>query len=127
MDQQRAVADLFECCAKRRQQVRRQRANESDRVVDYYFLFARQTQAARSRIERGKHALLGVYVALGQCIQEGRFAGVGVTHDRDHWKSLSCSSFATFLTALSLCLDLTFQTIDAIADAATIGFELCFT
>src|SRR6185369_10608386 len=38
----------------------------------------------------------------------------------------SRTSFATFLPSLSLRLDLTFETIDAVANAAPIRFEFCF-
>ena len=64
MDEQIAVVDLFERGAKSRQQIGRQITNETDRVVDDNFLLARQAQAARGRVERGEHPLLGVDVAV---------------------------------------------------------------
>src|SRR6185369_3014984 len=125
--QQSAVADLFECCAKRGKQIGRQCANKTDRVVDDDFLFAWQTQPSRRRIESRKHALLCVHVAFGQRVQKRGFSSVRITDYRDHRQALSCPTFATFLTTMTLRFDLSLETVDAIANATTIGFELCFT
>ena len=51
----------------------------------------------------------------------------GAVDDRDDREALSRSSLAPFVTALSLRFDLSFETVDAIADAAAIRFEFGFT
>src|ERR1041385_3538020 len=126
MNQQRTVADLLERRTKRRQQIGWQCANKSDRVVDDNFLFAWQTQPSRGRIEGGEHPLLGMHVAFCERIEQSGLSGVGVADNGDHRQSLPRSSFAALLPALSLCLDLAFETINAIANAAAISFEFCF-
>src|SRR5438874_1767290 len=104
-----------------------QRANKTDCVVDYHFLLAWQAEPARSGIEGREHALLGMHLTLRQRIEQSGFSSVGVTDYRDHRQALARSSFATLLAALALSFDFSFQTIDAIANATTIGFELSFT
>src|SRR5688572_14524441 len=127
MDEQAAVADLLERRTKSGKQIRRQRPNKTDRVVDDNFLFARQTQASRRRIESGKHALLGVYFTLRQRIQQRGLARVGVTDNRDDGQLLARASFTPFLAALAVRFNLLFETIDAVANTTAISFQFGFT
>src|ERR1051325_2316385 len=127
VQQQAAVADFFERGPKRGKQSGWQVANKADRVVDYYFLLARQAQAARRRIERGKHSLFGAHVAVGERVEQRRLAGVGIPDDRNYRKLIPGSYLSSFLTPLALRLDVALEAVDAIANTAAIHLQFCFT
>src|ERR1043165_1165952 len=62
MDEKVAVINLFERGAEGGDEVGRQVAYEAHGVVDDDLLLARQPEAARGRVERGEHALLGEHL-----------------------------------------------------------------
>src|ERR1044071_5960713 len=125
--QQIAIANLFERGAKGGEQIGRQVAYESDRVVDDDFLFARQAQPTRSRVERGEHSLLRVNVARSERVQKRRLARVGIADNRDDRKLALASHLASFLPALRETVYLFFEAIDSIAHAATVCLKFRFT
>src|SRR5215213_8818390 len=124
MYEQVRVADLFERGAEGREQVRRQVAYEADRVVDDDLLLARQAQAARGRVERGEHALLGVDRARSEGVQQRGLAGVRVADNRDDGELAADALLAPLLTAQAQTLNLFFESVYAVAHAAAVGFEL---
>ncbi len=119
-----AVVDLFERGAEGGDEVGRQVAYEADRVVDDHLLLARQTQAARGRVERGEHAPLGQNLGGGERVQERRLAGVGVADDGDDGQAPPRALLAALLAAHALVLDLLLKTVDAVAHAAAVGLKL---
>ena len=45
---------------------------------------ARQPQPAHGGIEGGEQHVLGHHLGVGQAVEQGRLAGIGVAHQGDH-------------------------------------------
>ena len=75
---------------ERLDQAVRQFADETDRVREQNILVRRQFQAARRRVQRGEQFILGQNVRAGERVEQGGFAGVGVTDDGGQ-RPVSCA------------------------------------
>src|SRR6266498_4854273 len=126
VDQQVGLLHLFQRGLERGEQVFRQVADEAHGVVDDDLLVARQPQSAAGRIERGEHSLLGGDLAVGQRVEQGAFAGVGVTDDRDHGHVAPDALDSALAPAFADVFQFVFEQRDAFAHAAAVDFELGF-
>src|ERR1039457_4447075 len=79
------------------------------------------------RIERGEHARIGQHGGLCEAVEERRFSGVGVAHQRNRRQGggvpLAAVQRASGAHAIQILLDF----LDAAVDAAAIGFQLRLT
>ena len=105
----------------------RQPAHKTHRVGEQHGLTTGQRQASRGGVERGKEAILHKYTRCGERIEQCRLASVGVTHDGDRRQPTTVSALTLLEARTTKVLQLTFQFGDALHDATTVYFELCFT
>ena len=82
LDQEVGVVQLLERGAERLDQVGRQIADEADRVGQHHLALAREAEPAADRVEGGEQLVLDQRVPLGEGVEQGRLAGVGVADDR---------------------------------------------
>src|SRR5437868_10203519 len=87
----------------------------------------RLTKTARGRIERGKHLLFDVHLALRQGIEQGRFARVCITYKRNYRQMFLNAALSSFVPLSAEIVHLFLKLSNAIADAAPVSFELSFT
>ena len=109
MDDQIAVRDLFERGPERRDQSFRQVADEPHSVIDDHLLIVRQTQPPRCRIERGEHLFLSVNLALRECVEQRRLAGVRVADERNDRKIFLYAVLSAFLPLMTETFDLSLE------------------
>ena len=76
-----------------------------------------------SGIERRKGLVGSPGVAVGQGIQQGGFAGIGVADDRDHRHVLALTQGAFLTTTAAQRLDLLLQPMNALADTPTLDLK----
>ena len=109
MHQQIAVRDLFERGSKRGDERLRKIADKSYGVVNDHFLFERQPQTSRGRVERREHSFLGMDLGLRQRVQQRRLTRVRVPHERDDRQILLRADLAALLSLASERIDLTLE------------------
>ena len=129
MQEQVCMNRFFQGSAKGRHQGGRQFADEPDRVGDDDLTAAparviRQMNLARGGVERRKQLIGREAAGVGECIEQRRFAGVGVAHQR-HRKHPRAIARTALHGALALqFFEFFAQQFDAHAEQAPVGFQL---
>ena len=87
MQQQVSMNRFFEGGAKRRHQGGRQFTDEAYRIGHHNLSATQvplpQMHPARGGVESGKQLIGGIRTGFGQGIEQGRFTGIGIAHQRD--------------------------------------------
>ena len=86
VDDDVGLAHLLQGCLEGGHQLVRQVRNKSHRIGQDGGAPRGQVEAAHGRIEGGEQLVLGLVLGLGQGIEQGRLAGIGVAHQGDHRK-----------------------------------------
>jgi len=92
--------DLLQRGAEGGHQLGGQLLDEADRVGEEGGVAARQADAAGGGVERGEELVLGQHVGLGDCVEQGGFASVGVADDGDD-RDLGAPALGAVLGALA--------------------------
>jgi len=100
--------------------------DEADRVGEQDGVAARQADAAGGGVERGEELVLGQHVGLGDRIEQGGFAGVGVADDGDD-RDLGAPALGAVLGALAAhFFQFPPELGDALVDPPAVNLELGF-
>lgn len=102
-------------------------ANEADGVGQDHRIGAGEMQLAQCRVERREELIGDVCVRAGQSIEERRFTGIGVTHERDCSHQSAPSSAPLCGTLLGHTRKALVQRLHTIAEKTAICFQLRFT
>ena len=78
-------------------------------------------------IEGSKELVLCYYFCFGQRVEEGRFAGVGITNNGNDGHSLGGPLLTMKQSLFTDALDIFTQVRDAAANTAAVYFQFCFT
>src|SRR3546814_799382 len=115
MQEKIGVAGLFQRSPEGLHQLVWQMTDETHGVGQHHRPDIIQLKPPQRRIERGEQLIGRVHIRLGQRIEQGGFAGVGVTNQR-HGGYIGTTTPATGLLALTADL---FQTLLDLPDAHT--------
>ena len=107
-------------------QFMRQLGDEADCIGQDSGPARRRLEPPHGRIQGGEKLVLGFDFGLGQAVEQGRFAGVGVPDQRHHRIGHPAAGLAMKLTGALDVLEFPLQTGDAFADQAAVGFDLGF-
>src|SRR4029079_6532651 len=115
----------FQCCSKRRNEVVRQLSYKTDRIRDEHLRLA-DIDLARERIERGKEAVLYEHIlAAREGSKDGRFARVGVAHERG--LELLLARLPLHDTTLLHVAQPLLEELDPLVDETPVGLQLGLT
>ena len=101
---------------KRRHQLVRQIADETDCIRQNHARLVRQEQTPRRRIQRGKKLVFRQHVRLGQTVEQAGFARVGITDDGKGFQTTFHPRFAARGTLFFHLRQLFFQRRDFLPD-----------
>ena len=101
-------------------------ADEPHRVAQQHGLAAGQVEAAGAGIEGGEEAVGDVFIGVGQLVENGALARVGVAHERDHRQPGAQASPPLGVAGAGEGLQIAFELVDAALQTATVDFELSF-
>ena len=85
-----------------------------------------ELELAGGGIEGGEELVVGQHAGMGQQVEQGGFAGIGVADEREQGPAMPAASAAEFGAALADEQELGADAGDALLDAAPIEFELLF-
>jgi hypothetical protein len=126
MEEQVGIAQFFQCRTKGTEEVFGKVANKSDCIGDDDFLIMWEAQAPAGGVEGFKDAIVSGHLALGQRIQQGRLASVGIPDNRDDGYRVPDASRSTLVLVARKDHQLSLQVADAISDSAAVSFQLRF-
>ena len=89
--------------------------------------FDGRTKPRMVGIERREELILGEHLGAGQAVEQRRLAGVRVADERDHRERHAAARFAMEVARALHVFELALELRDAVADGATVGFDLRFT
>src|SRR4029078_5614281 len=118
--------DLFKCRAKRGNQHGRQIGNEADGVGQDDPQALRQLDCTQSRIEGCEQHVGGEHARLAHAIEQGRFAGIGVAHERYDRIRNPLATVAVKFTRALYFLELGLDARNALLDHAAVRLDLSF-
>ena len=124
MDEQIRLDDFFKRGLERLDEVMRKFADEPHRVGEQRELVVRQFELARGRVERGEKFVVRQNARLGEGVDEGGFAGVRVTNQRDQRPPVAAASAPLFRTPAPHLLQAAAMALDVFDDAASVELEL---
>ncbi len=87
-------------------------------------LAAGQGEPAGRRVERGEQTVLDEHARVGQLVEQGRLAGVGVADDGDRCEAALAATLALERPGVGQCVEIPFELVDPAHDASTIGLDL---
>ena len=123
---QSSFLHFFERCAKRRQQPFGQIADKSHSIRDEDPAVRGKTQRADRGIKRGKHPRRNQHLRAAQGIEQGGFACVGVTHQRDRAERDGIAGFTAQRPLLANFINADLDFADAVANPAPVGLQFLF-
>ena len=100
--------------------------DESHRVGDDDVVIVRQMQFAHGGIQGREQLIRLIHAGAAKPVEQGGFAGIGVTHQRHGMHRHFFARLATQLTAFCHFIQPFFQAFDASANQAPVGFQLGF-
>src|SRR6266852_3261973 len=125
VQQQVGVDGFFQRRPERRHERVRKIADEPDRVGNRDVSGLRQVQPARRGVESSEEPILGERSRASQGIEQGRLAGVGVTHERCRERSAASARAPLHFSPLLKLAVLVLQDLDASRDQPPVDLELC--
>lgn len=102
-------------------------ADEADGVGEQQLLAVGHGHAARAGIQGGEQFVLGEHFAFGELIEQGRFAGVGVTDDRSVWDGNAAALFSLGFALSAYIGEVSLKLVDAFVGKTAVDLELGFT
>ena len=126
MQQQAGVPGFFQRGAECGHQLMRQVAYEAHRVGQHDMFARRQRQAPQRWVQGREQLGGGVAVVSGQRVEQGRFAGIGVTHQRNRGNFIAGSGLARLRSPPAHHFQALLQRGDTVAQQAPVGFQLGF-
>jgi len=102
----------------------REVADEADGVEEDDLAVLREADPADGRVEGGEELVLGDHLALGDRVEEGALAGVGVADDRDHRDAARVAEGASLLALLAEVLQALLEVVDPVLGLAAVELEL---
>ena len=127
VEQNIGLPGLFQAGAERFNQLVRQIAHEADRVGQGVGAAVFGLGGADGRVERGEQDVLHHDPGVRQPVEQARLASVGVADDRDRRDAVAFAGGAFDLAGRRHLGDVAAQLRHALADAATVEFDLGFT
>ena len=118
------ICQLLECGLERLDQMRRQLADEADRVREQHLLRGVDAPAAGGRVERIEQAVVGRDVRPRQAVEQGGLSGVRVADERDDGHGVFLAAAALGAADLAHVLKFLLQLLDLAVDVAAVGLEL---
>ena len=120
------IRQLLERGLERLDQVRRQLADEADRVREQHLLRGVDAPAAGRGVERVEQAVVGRDVRPRQAVEQRGFAGVRVADEGHDRQGVFLAAAALRAADLAHVLEFLLQLLDLAADVAAVGLELRF-
>ncbi|MNE05669.1 hypothetical protein D3C80_982390 [compost metagenome] len=124
VQQQVGIARLLERGAERLDQLVRQVTDEADGIGEDHRTDVVELQTAQGRIEGGEQLVGSEDVSLGQRIEQGRLAGVGIADQRDHRNLRALAPAPRQLALATHLLQALLDLANAHAQQAAVGFQL---
>src|SRR5580700_3070375 len=125
VNQEIGLAQFFQRCPKRSDQILRQIGNESNRIDDAHVLAGTQIDAPDRGIEGRKRLIGDEHVTASERIEQRRLTDVGVADERDERLAMRRTPPRSALA--TDFFELPAQHADAVLNATAIDFELGFT
>ena len=125
-DQEIGVNCFFQRGAECLNQRMRQLSDESDGIDQQAAAVFREIDIAHNGVQCCEELVLDQHVRAGKRVQERGFARVGIADERNDGLPLLFAAGAAEIAALFDFLQIAFEIINALADAAAIHFELRF-
>lgn len=125
MNKQIGFADFLERSLEGFDQSMRQFSQEPDCIREQDPLFVRKCEATCCWIKRGEKFIDREDVGAGHQIQQGRFPGIGITHNRRYRPLMSLSALPLHTAHFAHAFQLALKTRDPFLHPATINFQLC--
>ena len=123
---QRGFLNLLERGTKRLHQRGGQVADEADGVAEENAAARGQQQRADGGIERGEQPRVGEHAGLGEPVEKGGLSGVGVAGERERGQRNRAAAAPVDGAAGAHALQIELDLLNAMGDAAPVGFELRF-
>src|SRR5208283_1724900 len=101
--------------------------DKPDRIRYNDLSFAGEPQPPACGVERGEHLVLDNSGTPGQCIQQRRLAGVGVSYYRNNWDPVFNPSLFALRPSLAEYLKFLFKPCYPVTYAAPVDLELHFS
>ena len=111
---------------ERLHQLVRQTADQTDCINQHHPAPVRQVERAGGRVQRRKQHILCQHARIGQGVEQGGFAHVGVAHDGNRHHVVLLPALAQQAAAFFQCLQLLFQRVYPAADVSAVTFQLAF-
>jgi hypothetical protein len=118
--------DLFEGGAEARNECVGKVADEADGIGEQDLAAGRKLQLPKFGVESGEHAGRFEHTGLGEGIEEGALAGVGVADEGDHGDRDCLAALPLLVADAADGVELGLDLVDAKVDLAAIGLELGF-
>ena len=120
------IRQLLERGLERLDQVRRQLADEADRVREQHLLRGVDAPAAGRGVERVEQAVVGRDVRPRQAVEQCGFSGVRIADEGHDRQGVFLAAAALRAANLAHVLEFGLQLLDLAADVAAVGLKLRF-
>ena len=120
---QRRLLYFLERRAERCKQSFRQVTNKSDGIGEQHAAIREQADRTDGRVKSSKHFRGHQDLGAAQCIEQGRFAGVGVAHQRNGSQGHGIARFTAQRPLPANLVNSRLNLADALANPASVGFE----
>lgn len=120
------VGDFLERGAEGLDQGSGKLTDEADGIAQQDLATAGENDVADGGIESGEHLRISQDASLGEAIEQGAFARVGITDEGDGGEGNGLALFALDTASGADFIEIRFNGLDAAGDLAPIGLELCF-
>ena len=126
MEQNFGSLDLFERGAEARNQRVGKVADEADGIGEQDLAAGRKLQLPEFGVEGSEHTGRFEHAGLGEGIEEGALAGVGIADEGDHGDRDCLAALPLLMADAADGVELGLDVVDAKVDLAAIGLELGF-
>ena len=126
MDQQIRLAQFVQGGTKRAKQLLREIADEPDGIGHNHFPVPWKSKSPACRVQSLEYPVLRRDMAFRQHVEQRRFSGVGVPHQRKDRQSVTGTTRTALILMTCEVLKFALQMGDAIPDSASIRFQLRF-
>lgn len=101
--------------------------DKSYRICDNDLGVLGKTKASRGGVKGGKEHVFGLDMGMGEGVEQGGFACIGVADQRNHWHIVFAPAVSTMIALFAHGFKLLGQAGNAVIDPAAIDFQFCFT
>ena len=124
VDQEVGLGHLLQRRPERLHQLRRQLAHEPDGVGEQHPLAAGEVEAAGGGVDGGEQAVLHQHAGVGEPVEQGRLAGVGVADDGHRLQPGAVAGLALGAPVLGEHLEVGLELADPPQQAPAVDLEL---